>query len=67
MTASGRRICRALERRGWRLLRVRGSHHVYQAPDGGRSVVIPVHANRDLPPKTFHRIMKDAGLAETDL
>ena len=29
---SGKQMCRALERMGWVLDRIRGSHHIYQLP-----------------------------------
>ncbi len=64
---SGRRMCRALERRGWRLDRISGSHHVYEHPISGRSVSVPVHGNADLKPGTQRGIMKVAGLTDADL
>ena len=63
---SGKELCRALERRGWLLDRVRGSHHVYKDPSGGH-VSVPVHGNKTLKPGTQRAIMKDAGLTEADL
>ena len=42
---SGKDMCCALEKRGWFLDRVRGSHHVYKHPSGGQPVTIPVHGN----------------------
>src|SRR5713226_6307966 len=49
--------CKALERRGWTFDRIRGSHHIYVSPDGRRSVPVPVHGNKTLPPGTQHVIM----------
>ena len=64
---SGRRMCRLLEARGWRLVRVSGSHHVYRDPGSGRQTVVPVHGNADLKPGTQRSIMRDAGLTDADL
>lgn len=64
---SGKHLCKVLERKGWRLVRIRSSHHIYNSPDGARTVSVPVHANRTLPTGTQHGIMKDAGLNESDL
>ena len=64
---SGKDLCRALERRGWTLDRIRGSHHVYVSPDGRRSVPVPVHGNKTLKPKTQRNVMRAAGLADADL
>jgi predicted RNA binding protein YcfA (HicA-like mRNA interferase family) len=63
---SGKRMCRVLEKRGWRLDRINGSHHIYVHPDGGR-VSVPVHGNVDLKPNTQKNIMRDAGLTDGDL
>jgi predicted RNA binding protein YcfA (HicA-like mRNA interferase family) len=38
-------IRRRVEAYGWGLVRVRGSHHVFQLPDG-RIYVVPVHRNK---------------------
>ena len=64
---SGQKMCRALERKGWRLARITGSHHIYVRPGGGISVSVPVHGNRTIKPGTQHGIMKAAGLTDVDL
>ncbi|HEX5504701.1 MAG TPA: type II toxin-antitoxin system HicA family toxin [Thermomicrobiales bacterium] len=62
---SGRDLCRILERHGWTLKSVRGSHHKYQR--GAARVTVPVHGNRTLREGTQRALMRDAGLAEDDL
>jgi predicted RNA binding protein YcfA (HicA-like mRNA interferase family) len=52
---------------GWRLNRVKGSHHIYTKENSSVILVIPVHGNRDLPIGTLKAILKDAGLTEDDL
>ena len=37
-----------LERNGWELVRIRGSHHVFRKP-GFRPLVIPVHRGKVKP------------------
>jgi predicted RNA binding protein YcfA (HicA-like mRNA interferase family) len=64
---SGKRMCRVLESRGWVLDRVSGSHHIYEHPDHGGRVSVPVHGNADLKPGTQRGIMRDAGLTDDDL
>jgi predicted RNA binding protein YcfA (HicA-like mRNA interferase family) len=44
---SGRDFARLVERRGWTLLRVKGSHHIYGKP-GSIVLTIPIHGNRPL-------------------
>lgn len=64
---SGKRMCKVLERRGWRLARKRGSHRVYQHAAYDYPVVVPVHANQDLKPGTQRSIMRHADLTDEDL
>jgi len=45
---TGSQMCRALERRGWSLARIRGSHHIYDRPGAPRPIPVPVHGNRTL-------------------
>jgi predicted RNA binding protein YcfA (HicA-like mRNA interferase family) len=45
---SGGDFARLIERRGWRLLRVSGSHHVYGKAGTVVRLSIPVHGNRPL-------------------
>jgi predicted RNA binding protein YcfA (HicA-like mRNA interferase family) len=63
---SGKQMGKVLEKRGWQLDRISGSHHIYTHPDGGR-VTVPVHGNRDLKPGTQRSIMRDANITDDDL
>jgi predicted RNA binding protein YcfA (HicA-like mRNA interferase family) len=47
MLTNSRDIVRRLEREGWILLRVTGSHHVFKDPTSGDIVVVP-HPRMDL-------------------
>ena len=58
---SGRRILRALERAGFELTRVKGSHHVVRHPDG-RMTVVPVHQGEDIGPGLLRKILNDCEL-----
>lgn len=48
-----------LTMRGWRLDRIRGSHHVFVHPHAKRSIVIPVHT-KELPDFYAKSILKQA-------
>jgi predicted RNA binding protein YcfA (HicA-like mRNA interferase family) len=63
---SGRRFARALRRKGWDLIRTRGSHHVFRSPDGTKVVTVPVH-NSDLRRGMQASLMKETGLTDDDL
>ena len=60
---NGRHVVRALERAGFVVLRVSGSHHVLGKPGAsGTRVIVPVHGARDLPPGTVRSIIAQANL-----
>lgn len=62
---SGRELARVLERRGWELIRVRGSHHLYGR--GAERIVIPVHGNQTLKAGLQRDLMKQAGISDEEL
>ena len=55
-------VVRVAERLGFVFDRQRGSHAVYRRPRDGARVVIPMHSNRDLKPKTLAGILDDLGI-----
>lgn len=54
-------LIRELERDGWLLDRVRGSHHVFKHPTRSGIVVVP-HPKKDLGAGLVAAIRKQAGL-----
>ncbi|MEQ7154877.1 type II toxin-antitoxin system HicA family toxin [Brevundimonas aurifodinae] len=64
---SGRHFARLLERHGWMLLRINGSHHIYGKAGSAARVSVPIHANASLKLGLQRALMKAAGLSETDL
>ena len=64
---SGKQMCKVLERRDWRLARIKSSHHIYKKPGQAAIITVPVHGNKDLRPGTQATIMKQAGLTDDDL
>lgn len=63
---SGRELARVLERHGWTLLRIHGSHHIYGKPGSIVRLSIPVHGNQPLKLGLFKHLLKAAGLSDTD-
>jgi predicted RNA binding protein YcfA (HicA-like mRNA interferase family) len=58
---------RALERAGFELRRIRGSHHIYRhKSDKRRRTTVPDHGARDLPLGTVRAIIAQAGLTEDE-
>lgn len=60
---SGRDFARIIERRGWRLLRITGSHHIYGRPGSVVRLSIPIHGNRPLKTGLLRHLAK---LAEVE-
>ncbi|MDF5730901.1 MAG: type II toxin-antitoxin system HicA family toxin [Rhizonema sp. PD38] len=64
---SGKNLCSIVEKKGWFLKKITGSHHIYQQPESCKILSIPVHANKDLKIGTLKALMKIAELTEEDL
>jgi predicted RNA binding protein YcfA (HicA-like mRNA interferase family) len=64
---SGKRLCKVIERKGWVLKRVTGSHHIYEKAGVEQILSIPVHRDQDLKVGTLKALMKIAQLSEEDL
>ncbi|MGD9614115.1 MAG: type II toxin-antitoxin system HicA family toxin [Alphaproteobacteria bacterium] len=54
-------IIRALERDGWKLVRITGSHHHFRHPVKQGVATVP-HPRRDIPTGTLRSIEKQSGL-----
>jgi predicted RNA binding protein YcfA (HicA-like mRNA interferase family) len=46
---SGKRMCQVLGRKGWHLIRISGSHHIFGRPDLPTLVVVPSTRTRASP------------------
>lgn len=64
---SGPALARLLERHGWTLLRVSGSHHIYGKPGGRSRLSVPCHGAKPLKLGLQRHLMKVAGLKDDDL
>jgi len=64
---SGREFARLVERRGWRLLRVNGSHHVYGKTGSVVRLSIPIHANRPLKLGLLRHLAKLAEIPDDEM
>ena len=60
-------MAKALERKGWTLARVTGSHFIYNRPGARRPIPVPKHGSRPLKTGTQKSIMREAGLVDADL
>lgn len=58
---TGKALARAVEKRGWVLLRVAGSHHIYGRSGSVVRLSIPIHGNKPLKSGLAAHLMKMAG------
>jgi len=64
---SGKELARIVERNGWSLLRINGSHHVYGKPGSIVRLSIPIHGNKPLKIGLLRHLIKLAELPESDI
>ena len=64
---SGREFARLIERHGWRLLRVSGSHHIFGKPGSVVRLSVPIHGNRPLKLGLLRHLAKLAEIADDEL
>ena len=64
---SGKEFARVLEKKGWKLARVKGSHHVYIKESMIERISLPIHGNKPLKIGLLKHFLKVAGLKEADL
>jgi len=57
-----REIIKMLERDGWQLVRVSGSHRQYHHPGKPGTVTVAGKPSQDMAPGTYNNILKQAGL-----
>jgi predicted RNA binding protein YcfA (HicA-like mRNA interferase family) len=63
---SGREFARVIERRGWTLLRVSGSHHIYGKAGSAVRLSIPIHGNKPLKTGLLRHLAKLAEISDDD-
>jgi len=61
---SGKEFAQILERHGWKLLRVHGSHYIYGKPGSVVRLSVPVHADRPLKVGLLKHLLRAAALDE---
>ena len=60
---TGKELKKLLEKNGWILDRIKGSHHI-MIKEVKRSIPIPIHGNKELPIGLYKRILKQAEISE---
>jgi predicted RNA binding protein YcfA (HicA-like mRNA interferase family) len=60
---TGKQLIKTLERKGWYVKRVRGSHHIPRHPTIPDAIPVPVHGNRPIKRGTLGNILRTAGIS----
>ena len=64
---SGREFARLLERHGWQLMRIHGSHHIYGKPGSIVRLSVPIHGNKPLKTGLLRHLAKLAEIPDAEL
>jgi predicted RNA binding protein YcfA (HicA-like mRNA interferase family) len=67
MNYSPKHLIQLIEGKGFQLKRVTGSHHIYFHKESKKTVVVPVHGNKDIPKGTFMNIIKQTGISKDEI
>ena len=62
----GRDLVAALGRAGFKVVRIKGSHH-FLRHDDGRTTVVPVHAGETIGPGLLSKVLRDCDLTRDQL
>ncbi|MEY2829109.1 MAG: hypothetical protein RIQ33_967 [Bacteroidota bacterium] len=62
MNFSAKNLIKILEQNGFVFKRSSGSHHIYYNSISQKTIVVPIHGNKDLKKGTFFAIIKQAGI-----
>ena len=66
-SVSGKALAAALERHGWKLLRVHGSHHIYGKEGSIVRLSVPIHGNQPLKTGLMKHLLKLASISENEI
>lgn len=62
----GKQVIKVLERKGWYVKRVRGSHHIMRHPEIPDACPVPVHRSRPVPVGTLGNILRTTGISREE-
>ncbi len=66
-TLSGKEFAKLLERKGWVLKRINGSHHIYKHPLKTEIISLPIHKNDSLKHGLQKKLMSIAEINDSEL
>jgi predicted RNA binding protein YcfA (HicA-like mRNA interferase family) len=67
MNYSAKNLIKVLEQNGYYFKRASGSHQLFYNAAVGKTVIVPVHGNKDLSKGLFFSILKQAGIDRAEI
>lgn len=64
---SGKEFARILEKKGWELKRINGSHHIYVKEGTPVRLSLPIHGNKPLKKGLLNHLMKIAEINQNEI
>lgn len=64
--AKFREVVSDISKLGWKLDRIKGSHHVFKHPKSTKNVIVVNHGNKDLSPGLHKKIQRVSRMIEED-
>jgi predicted RNA binding protein YcfA (HicA-like mRNA interferase family) len=64
---SPQKVIAILEKKGFTLKRVTGSHYIFAHPETKRRVTVPFHSSREVAKGTLLQILEDAGISREEI
>ena len=61
------KVIAIIEKKGFVLKRVTGSHYIFAHPETKRRVIVPSHSDQDIARGTLIQILEDAGIKREEL
>lgn len=66
-TVTGKEFAKLLEKKGWILKRINGSHHIYKHPSKTEIISLPIHKNDNLKHGLQKKLMTIADIKDNEL
>ncbi len=64
---SGKEFAKILVKKGWKLKKINGSHHIFTKEGKIENISVPIHSNNSLKKGLLNYFIKIADLTEKDL
>ena len=61
---TGKELAKILAKKGWKLIRIQGSHHIYGKSGINVKISVPIHGNKDLKIGLLRYLLKQADLTD---